>query len=77
MERKHQVSWDEILEVLESQPAIYHIYPSPKGERRYIAFGRTGGGRRLVIVMAIEELDTFRAITAYEPKTKKQLRRFK
>jgi hypothetical protein len=31
----------------------------------------------LVIVLALEKPDTFRVITAYEPKGKKQLRRFR
>jgi len=77
IERKHQVHWEEVLEALESNPTIYRTYPSPSGERRYVAFGRTEAGRKLVIVMALESQNTFRVITAYEPKTKKQLRRFK
>lgn len=77
MERKHRVRWEEVLEALESDPTIYRTYPSPIGERRYVAFGRTEAGRKLVIVMARESQNTFRVITAYEPKTKKQLRRFR
>lgn len=77
MEQKHQVRWEEVLEALESNPPIYRTYPSLSGERRYIAFGRTGAGRRLVIVMAQESQNALRVITAYEPKTKRQLRRFR
>ncbi|MCS7265704.1 MAG: BrnT family toxin [Armatimonadetes bacterium] len=77
MEQKHQVRWEEVLEALGSNPPIYRTYPSPTGERRYVAFGQTETGRKLVIVMAQESPNIFRVITAYEPKTKKQLRRFK
>jgi uncharacterized DUF497 family protein len=77
MAKKHQVTWEEVLEALEAKPAIYRTYPSESGERRYIAFGRTEAGRTLVIVLALEKPDTFRVITAYEPKGKKQLRRFR
>ena len=77
MLKKHRVTFEEVLEALEKAPTLYRTYPSQSGERRYVAFGRTEAGRQLIIILALEGADAFRVITAYEPKSKKQKRRFR
>lgn len=75
MQQKHQVDWKEVEEAMAENPPLQRTYPSKTGERRYVAFGRTAAGRRLVIILAREDAHTLRVVTAHEPRGKKQRRR--
>ena len=56
--RKHGVSFDEVIEVLESRP---HLRRSRGGLVK--AFGRTSSGRRLIVVLAEREIDKWFVVT--------------
>ena len=62
---KHRVHWSEVEEVL-SGPVRGLRAADVRGERRYMISGRTTGGRRLRIVVALESVDRIRVVTAYE-----------
>lgn len=77
MKQKHNVEWHEVEEVMWTNPLLRKTTPSPNGQRRYYTMGQTSVGRSLVVILAKESSDTLRVVTAYEPKTKKQRRRFR
>lgn len=77
MKQKHNVEWHEVEEVMWTNPPLRKTTSSPSGQRRYYTIGRTHVGRLLVVILAKESASTLRVITAYEPTTRKQRRRFK
>mgnify|MGYP000909728584 CR=1 FL=1 len=50
---KHGVSQTEIEDVLSSQPGIYPDPAHSHAEQRFLAIGRTGAGRHLLIAFTL------------------------
>jgi uncharacterized DUF497 family protein len=50
---KHNVRWNEVVEVLTGSPRVRRGRDS-EGERRYQAIGRTDAGRRLRVIFRLE-----------------------
>jgi uncharacterized protein len=72
----HSVSPEEVEEVLFNEEAAPHIMRGKEG--RHLAYGRTGGGRLLLIVWVLRHRKT-RTITARDmnPKERRFYRRSK
>jgi len=64
MLEKHNVEWQEVEEVMATQPQVLRG-KKRSGERRYETTARTASGRRLKVIFRIEG-DTACVITAYE-----------
>ncbi|MBD3293089.1 MAG: hypothetical protein GF393_09205, partial [Armatimonadia bacterium] len=64
MLEKHGVYWDEVEEVLEQNPDFRRMR-DVRGERRYLAQGRTTDGRYLTVVFALAG-PIARIVTAYD-----------
>ena len=72
----HRVTWEEVCDALEEEEPPVHETRSRMGEARYVAHVQTSGGRALMVVLAEEADGMMRAITAMEPRGRKQKRRF-
>lgn len=64
MLRKHGVTWDEVDEVFQGGPTVRRSRDG-RGERRYLAEGRTVAGRRLRIIFRYRDR-TAQVVTAWE-----------
>jgi len=69
---KHDVTYEEACEAAESTANYLRTTDGPGGERRYIAAGRTGADRRLIVIFADEGAGQGRIITAREPRGRKE-----
>lgn len=64
--RKHNVSVEEVSEVLCNSEYPLHIRGSPKGRHRYLAMGQTDAGRYLTIAFVKSESNICKVLTARE-----------
>lgn len=53
-EKKHGINWKECEEIFKNQPlAILPDYEHSNKEERYEVFGKTDGGRELVLIFTV------------------------
>lgn len=64
--RKHNVSVEEVYEVLCNSEHPPHIRRSSKGQHRYLAMGQTDAGRYLTIVFIKSASNVCKVLTARE-----------
>jgi uncharacterized DUF497 family protein len=72
---KHDVEFEEAVEVLTTVPGGQRVRGGSPGERRYMMDGQTDSGRRLRVVFVRESGRRIRVITAYESGGRKRRRR--
>ncbi len=62
---KHGVTWPEAQQALRNADSVRRGR-TVRGQRRYMATGRTHAGRRLAVIFTVEAPDAARVITAFE-----------
>jgi uncharacterized DUF497 family protein len=75
MEEKHGVTAEEAMEAAHGARTYRRTHGGAGGERRYMAPGKTYGGRRLWVVVADEGFGRGRIISAWEPQSKADVSR--
>lgn len=64
IEAKHGVSWHEVEEVFRGRIKLYRTHRADQyGEARYLALGRTDGGRYLAVFFVAVPPDQAKVIT--------------
>jgi uncharacterized DUF497 family protein len=75
MEEKHGVAAEEAIEAAEDARTYRRTHGGKGGERRYLAPGKTLGGRRLWVVVVDEGFGRGRIVSAWEPRSKADVSR--
>ena len=63
---KHRVSEQEVCEIFENDEEIVWIRRSQRVSGRYVAYGRTVGGRYLFVPFELDEEDVAHTVSARE-----------